>query len=209
VNKVTASIVSHRHGAMVSGLVTDLLACEEVEEVLVRLNVPEPIDLPHGRVRVFKNDQPQGFGANHNANLSYAVGHYYAVVNPDIRLPDNPFPWLLPAVAEGNCGVVAPMIASPAGTQEDNARRFPTITGLLAKLMTGNRGVDEGPEKAGLYHPDWVAGMFLLFSRAAFESVRGFDESMSLTSKRVGKDLVLGVGRFACHAMVALRQDEE
>jgi len=39
--------------------------------------------------------------------------------------------------------------------------------------------------------------------------VRGFDESMSLTSKRVGKDLVLGVGRFACHAMVALRQEEE
>jgi len=173
---VTASVVSHRHGAMVSRLVKDLLACEEVAEVLVRLNVPEPIDLPEGRVRLFENEAPRGFGANHNANLASAEGDYFAVLNPDIHLSENPFSLLLPVVAADGCGVVAPVIVTPAGVGEDNARRFPTVRGLVRKLISGYRGVDEGSEDGGVHHPDWVAGMFLLFAREAFELVGGFDE---------------------------------
>lgn len=165
---------------MLRELVEDLLRCEEVEEVIVRLNVPESVDFPEERVKVVTNDGPRGFGANHNASLASANGRYLAVVNPDIRLPENPFPTLLAAIADGGFGVVAPIIMNPAGEREDNARRFPTLARLLMKLLTGKQGLDDGRKEQSLHRPDWVAGMFLLFDRKVFQWVDGFDEGFFL-----------------------------
>jgi len=58
---------------------------------------------------------------------------------------------------------------------EDSARRFPTVTSLLRKLVVGNTGPDYPTDK-GPIEVEWVAGMFIGFDRAAYARIRGFDE---------------------------------
>src|SRR5690554_2804321 len=59
---VTVSIVSHRHGAMVSEVLNDLAAVPQVARVILTLNVPEPVpEVPSAlreRLLVVNNDVP-------------------------------------------------------------------------------------------------------------------------------------------------------
>jgi hypothetical protein len=92
---VTLSIVSHGHGAMVVNLLNDIQALQwatESFEVLLTLNTPEDLSLfssfQHSLpLRVFANPEEKGFGANHNAAFQRSRGWAFAVVNPDVRLP--------------------------------------------------------------------------------------------------------------------------
>ncbi|HEX6530100.1 MAG TPA: glycosyltransferase, partial [Burkholderiales bacterium] len=68
-----------------------------------------------------------------------------------------------------------PLVRSPDGKVEDSARRFPTVGALVKKLFAEKRRPDY-PANAGPQRADWVAGMFILFRREAFEAVGGFDE---------------------------------
>jgi GT2 family glycosyltransferase len=101
------------------------------------------------------------------------------VSNPDIRLRADPFPSLLDALADERAAVAGPLVRSPAGNVEDSARRFPTLLSLLARPFVGSRGPDY-PTDRGPQGVDWVAGMFMLFRREAFEAVKGFDEAYFL-----------------------------
>jgi N-acetylglucosaminyl-diphospho-decaprenol L-rhamnosyltransferase len=121
------------------------------------------------------NPQVKGFGANHNAAFTRCRTPYFCVVNPDIRLPADPFPGLLQALEQPAAGVAGPLVRSPSGEAEDSARRFPTPAFLLAKLA-GARGGPEYPHDRGPIGVDWVAGMFMLFSSDAFRVIGGFDE---------------------------------
>ena len=88
---------------MVADLLGDLAGFAMPElSVVLTLNVPEnlptlPADLP---VSVIRNEAPKGFGANHNAAFRASTGEYFCVLNPDVRLAENPFPHLL-ALLEG------------------------------------------------------------------------------------------------------------
>lgn len=61
-------------------------------------NIPEEPDLPVSRypfpIEVVKNLKRRGFGANHNAALGRSRGELFCVLNPDIRIPSDPFPVL-------------------------------------------------------------------------------------------------------------------
>ncbi len=178
---VTASIVSHGHGSMVCGLVGDLLGCPEVARVVVTKNVSEKMEYPEdGRVEVIGNAEPQGYGANQNAAFASTSSPFFCVLNPDIRLKENPFPQLLKAFNDPSVALVAPKIISPDGSEEDSARRFPTARDLLSKAFGRHDGTYlEKPEK-GLIYPDWLAGMFLLLRGDAFKKMGGFDEKFFL-----------------------------
>ncbi|NLZ10605.1 MAG: glycosyltransferase family 2 protein [Alcaligenaceae bacterium] len=187
---ISVSVVSHNHGDMVAGVVNQLLAFPEVSQIIVTLNVPEPWLLPdHDKVKVVRNVSPKGFGANHNA----AYGHvraglpledtdvqYFCVLNPDIEFQGNPFPALLKCLQDTRAGIVAPAILNVDGTLADSARYFPTPIGLLKKAL----GRGDGRYHYGLNDAplavDWVAGMFVVFSRQTFERLRGFDEKYFL-----------------------------
>ena len=178
--KVSVSIVSHGQAALVGKLLDDLtrLAPDGIE-VIVTENVPEGLDLSRHafpfEVTMVRNPKRKGFGANHNAAFARAGGKFFAVLNPDIRLLDDPFPSLCEAAAEQGIGVAAPVVLSPAGAVEDSARRFPTPAALVRRLLIGSHGKDY-PIVGARIAPDWVAGMFMLFSRGSFEAVSGFDE---------------------------------
>ena len=163
---------------MVDRLVDSLREkCPEVREILVTRNIADPhsqIDQPG--VRIIENRRPRGFGANHNNAFKLTHAPFFCVLNPDITIESNPFPGLLLSLRRTHAAVTAPIVLTPNGEIEDNLRRFPTLTTLLAKAIRGKKGgYPQRPDQTTL-HPDWVAGMFMLFRRKAFQCVGGFDE---------------------------------
>ncbi len=183
---ITVSIVSHSQSALVEQLLADLgrFNVSMVTEVLVTLNIPEDIslkldDYPYP-VRILRNTAPRGFGANHNAAFQQAEGEWFCVMNPDIRLIDNPFPILIEDGAYDSAGVIAPMVVTPSGMIEDSVRRFPGLASLAAKLFGYGDGRYLFAAGDETFAADWVAGMFMLFRTEDFRAIGGFDEGFFL-----------------------------
>jgi len=171
---VTASIVSHGHGAMVADLVADLRRCDEVKRIIVTLNVPEEWSFPEDAcVDLRRNAKPHGYGRNQNQALHGVDTPFVCVLNPDVRLSKNPFPALLAAMEDHRLAACAPVVTTPEGSPEDSARKFPTLPDLLGKSLGLHDGTYATPSEAR--NPDWLAGMFLLVRASAWREVGGFD----------------------------------
>lgn len=177
---VVVSVVSHRHAELVGRLLADLdLYCPNGYDlsVILTLNVEEP--LPFGEdgfgfpLKVIRNTERKGFGANHNAAFRVASGDYFCVLNPDILLHGDPFPRLMQALGENRSGVVAPMVVGADGLVEDNARRFPTPLSILGKALGARRRDYSIGQKP--FAVDWIAGMFMLFPSRVFAELGGFN----------------------------------
>lgn len=181
-DRVCVSVVSHLQARLVKRLLDDLAAhCRDAVEVVLTLNLEEPLAFEVGDfgypIELVRNRTVRGFGANHNAAFRLCHGRTFCVLNPDIRLAADPFPALIEELERHRTGtgVVAPRIVDPVGRTEDNARRFPTPSGLVAKAL-GRAGALDYEIGSSPFSPDWVAGMFMLFRHDAFRAVAGFDE---------------------------------
>ncbi|MGM9428173.1 glycosyltransferase [Hydrogenophaga sp. MI9] len=178
------SMVSHGQSLLANRFLQDLRQTPEVDELVVTENIPDaPLALPPGMpARRHANAAPTGFADNHNRAFEGSQKRFFCVANPDIRLTSNPFPGLLAAMDDPRVGLVAPLVLSPDGLPEDNARRFPTPWNLGLKLA----GLDDGryhlaPTPQPSPRPvEWTAGMFLLFRAEAFRDVGGFDAKFHL-----------------------------
>lgn len=178
---VTVSIVSHGHGAMVARLCQQMLRLPDVAHLIVTLNIDEVLDLPDdARIELLRNASPRGFGANHNAAFALCKTLRFCVVNPDIELLEDPFPALLAALEDPSIALAAPLVVDGAGQIEDSWRRFPEPLGLFLKAVAGRRGTYADPPESGVFAPDWVAGMFMLFDATGFAAVNGFDDGFFL-----------------------------
>lgn len=183
-HRLRLSLVSHGQARLANRFLQDLRGLPEVGELVATENLPdEPLQFPEGLASTTRrNTAPAGFADNHNRAFEGCRQPFFCVANPDIRLPANPFPGLLAAMADPRVGLVAPLVLSPAGQPEDNARRFPTPWNLGLKLL----GLDDGryhlsPEaRPGPRPVEWTAGMFLLFRAEAFRDVGGFDAKFHL-----------------------------
>jgi len=174
------SVVSHGQGALVAALLGDLAACAtRPREVILTLNIEEALPFGEGDfgfpLVMVRNPRRKGFGENHNAAFRRSRGGMFCVLNPDVRLAEDPFPALASRLQDPRVGVVAPLIVNPRGEVEDSARRFPTPLSILGKALGAKPGADYEMGAEPVF-PDWVAGMFLLFRREVFESLGGFDE---------------------------------
>ena len=178
---ITISIVSHKQMALLLPLLQDIEhKCRNTSlEVILTVNIPEaspisPADFSFP-LQILHNSKPLGFGANHNQAFKYASGHYFCVMNPDIRLDSNPFEILLECFSDPSIGVVAPLVLGENGEVEDSARRFPTPLTIMWKASGRCKGTDYAIG-SDPFHPDWVGGMCMVFPRAMFENLGGFDE---------------------------------
>lgn len=180
---VTISVVSHGQEELVTNLLGDLASCSQFSVILTHnlsgavISIPDSLE---ARIQVIRNATPKGFGANHNAAFRHCTTPYFCVLNPDIRLSEDPFPKLLACLLDSHVALVAPAVLNTRGEIEDSSRDFPTIWGLLLKAMGGTDGrlkysLNDPPQR-----PDWVAGMFLLLRSEAFRSLDGFDEGFHL-----------------------------
>jgi len=148
-------------------------------ELILTLNVEEPLAFGETDyfypIKVIKNLTPKGFGANHNQAFQHASGQYFCVINPDIRFESEPFSALLTDLKNHAVGVVAPLVLGPSGEIENSVRRFPTPWVILSKVVGINQKSDYSLITRD-FEPDWVGGMFMLFSRQVFAEIHGFDE---------------------------------
>ncbi len=183
---ISISIVSHGQGNLVGEVLGDLARIGESVriEVILTKNLPESLpfsveDFQYS-LRVIENIVPKGFGANHNAAFQLAVGEWFCVLNPDIRMPENRFPILLKEIERQQAAVIAPAVLSPTGKIEDSIRRFPTPISLVGKMLGrggGQYSFEVGDET---FAADWVGGMFMLFRAEDYRRVGGFDEGFFL-----------------------------
>ena len=156
----------------------------ECFEVLLTLNIPEEENWNYQRwlfpIKIIRNFQPKGFGANHNhaffSRTNTGLDDVFVVMNPDLRLVDNPFPRLLEEIRIYSGSVIAPTILSPQGIQEDSIRYFPTLRSLILKVLNLNDGRYQYHYDSPTFPVQWVAGMFMLFQAKEFEAVGGFDK---------------------------------
>ena len=178
---ITISIVSHAQMHLVLPLLHDLniLHASCHFQVVLTLNTtearpfnPEDFAFP---LQVLRNAIPRGFGANHNRAFTYAHGAFFCVLNPDIRISQNPFPELMRTCAHSAIGIAAPTITNALGQQEDSARKFPTPLRIAQRVLTRRRARDYAPSPTTL-QPDWVGGMFMLLRTPVYQQLGGFDE---------------------------------
>lgn len=178
---ISVSVVSHGHGAMVVSLIKSLLVCEEVKQIIVTRNVPEPLAIPvDDRIILLDNKAPKGFGENHNAAFQHCKQPYFCPLNPDIALYGSPFGVLVCEMEKSNASVVAPLVVAPTGSVEDSVRHFPNLRSLARKIWRGADGGYDLKLNDPIFSPDWVAGMCMLFRSADYARLNGFDQGYFL-----------------------------
>ena len=178
------SVVSHGQRSLVLALLNDLRSnVGTAFRVILTENISEQPEFPVADypfpIEVIRNARIKGFGANHNTALERAGSDLFCILNPDIRMPSDPFPALSSAVANSRIGVVAPTVRAPDFSVEDHARSFPSIFTLLGKAL-GHRPRVAASHGLSEYRVDWVAGMFMLFRSETLRSVNGFNEKFFL-----------------------------
>lgn len=178
---VDVSIVSHGHGRMVGDLVASIQTFPEVGRILLTRNTPDSDGVDEAEnTLIINNLKPKGFGANHNAAFSRADAPWFCVLNPDIKLPINPFPALLASLNGCSASLMAPSVVNSGGDPEDSVRHFPNVKQLASKLLGRHDGRYTLQPNQGITPVDWVAGMFMLFRAEDFKVIGGFDEKFFL-----------------------------
>jgi GT2 family glycosyltransferase len=177
--RITLSIVSHRQASLIGHLLSDLARLSnENFEVIITINSPEDESIYQGflfPLRIIRNNTSKGFGANHNAAFFQSTTKWFAVVNPDIRIDSFNFQVLMAPFENQAVAAVAPVVILGDGRIEDSARRFPTLTRLAKRTLLRQRNADYEVGETP-YAVDWVAGMFVVFRRDAYQEVGGFDD---------------------------------
>ena len=183
--EISISIVSHVQAHLVTILLDDIdKKCRNnLLEVILTLNLEEALPFVENNfsfpINVIRNTTPLGFAANHNQAFTRSTGQFFCVLNPDVRLNENPFPALLSSLQDSTVGVVAPLVVNESGKIEDSARVFPTPFKIIRKTFGGCKGGDYLIKNEPIY-PDWVGGMFMLFPREVFNKLNGFNERFFL-----------------------------
>jgi N-acetylglucosaminyl-diphospho-decaprenol L-rhamnosyltransferase len=183
---ISLSIVSHNQKELIGPLLNDIqrFCSTHALQIIITHNVPEgnpfqtqgfPFPL-----QVIENRRPQGFGANHNQAFRRTSGDFFCVLNPDLRLPRDPFGSLCQLLSgDREIGVAAPAVQTTALEPADNARFFPTPARIIKRILTRGTRLDYPVDQTPRY-VDWLAGLFLLFPSPLFAAMNGFDEKFHL-----------------------------
>jgi GT2 family glycosyltransferase len=180
---VSISIVSHGHDRMLRNLLADLDRLSEHSfEVILTLNIPEFSCEQFSHkfpIKIIRNSEPKGFGANHNTAFKSSRAKFFAVVNPDIRLDTFDFSAIIDLFSASSLGAAAPLVVSSDGRVQDSARRFPNTIRFLRRIFSRTQSLDYKIANSPI-SVDWVAGMFVIIRREAFLDIGGFDERFFL-----------------------------
>jgi len=180
---IDVSIVSHGNSEIVSLLLKDLCLIDEINQVIITSNIPEdsPIVIPDNvknRIFIINNEAPLGFGKNHNNAFKFCSAPYFCILNPDIRILSNPFKALTSAMDESGAVLAAPLMLNTEGEVEDSFRKWLTPSSLFKRAIGFDLGSYQMP--SSIFEPDWIAGMFLFFTKTAYAGINGFDEAYFL-----------------------------
>ena len=179
---ISVSIVSHGQMSLVKELLFDIQKCcsKTTLEVILTLNIAEVLDVDLDAyvfpIKLVQNNIPQGFGSNHNQAFKYTKGQFFCVMNPDIRLNNDPFPELVNGLLSDSIGVIAPVVVNEFNLIEDSARPFPSPIAILFKLASKVFNSSAQSRVEGSKPYEWVGGMFMLFNADTYALINGFDD---------------------------------
>jgi N-acetylglucosaminyl-diphospho-decaprenol L-rhamnosyltransferase len=140
-------------------------------------------------VRFIETPSNDGFGSGYNMGVSYAVGEFVLVNNPDKVLePDGIEKMVTHLQKNDEAGIVAPRLIHSDGTQRLSIRRYPHISDIVSRrsffgnmfpsyldgYLMKDTNLDEEQEV------DWAIGGCFMMSRDLFQTLGGFDERFFL-----------------------------
>lgn len=178
---ITVSIINHNHKEYINNLIPTLLNLSEISKIIITNNSGEELELLISpKIFLISNKKKLGFALNHNNAFKLCNTEFFCIMNPDIILNSNPFQVLLEEL-DDKTGVIAPLVRNKNLLIEDTARNFPTFISLIKKLILGSNDKDHRLESnLKSFNPDWIAGMFLLFTKQNYKIIKGFDTNFFL-----------------------------
>lgn len=171
---VTVSIVSHGHEDHVARLMLQLSgpSGSMVSRVILTHNLPaQAVPAPEGGwpfafTEVF-NEEPRGFGSNHNRAFDHCGSEFFCILNPDIEMPDDStLARLLEQAQAPEVGCAYPLLFNPDGSRQENERELITPAALLRRHLLRRRSA----------RTDWVSGACWLVPSPVWRKLKGFDE---------------------------------
>jgi len=157
------SIVSHKQINLCTKAINTILKLVQDPEIILTINVEEPLDdlnIQCNNLILINNEQPLGFGQNHNNAFRKSSGKLFLIVNPDIEI----IHWENFSFEENT--LYSPKVLDINGQPADNQRSYPTPLNLFQRKIL----------KKTESKLDWFGGMFLIVPRKLFQKVDGFDE---------------------------------
>ena len=184
-NKIifTISIVSHNHKHEIEKIIEDIKKFNDKDkfEVIITSNAKENFDEyvndPDLQIIIIYNNTPKGFGANHNKAINRAIGEFYFIINPDVRIENNIFEKISEFLGDKKIGCCAPLVHDSFGNIQDSNRSYPTVTNLTKRWFLRKKINDYLGITKPVIYVDWTAGMFMGFHRDNWKKINGFDES--------------------------------
>jgi N-acetylglucosaminyl-diphospho-decaprenol L-rhamnosyltransferase len=181
--KLTLSIVSHGHGALLEKLVEELdnnLQLKDVHLIVTLNRNDELFSFKHKKTRnlrltIIKNKKPLGFGANHNQAFNICKTSWFAILNPDLSISIDVFTPMIKAAIKEGASLVAPNVIDTHGVKQDSVRANITPWALIMRRLDNAR---ESNLNDGKFH--WFAGMFYLVNSSAYNQIGGFNENYFL-----------------------------
>ena len=155
------------------------------------------IEREHPWAHVIRRAKNGGLSAAVNDGVSLARGRYVMALNPDTCLDSDAITPLVTYLREHpDVGIVAPKLLDDDGTLQLSCRRFPGYgTALfgryapLTKLMPGNRWsrdyLMQDYDHASERDVDWVSGAAMMFPRAVWERLGGWDAGFFMFNEDV------------------------
>jgi N-acetylglucosaminyl-diphospho-decaprenol L-rhamnosyltransferase len=147
------------------------------------------LQVPAGtRMRVLRPGANLGFARGVNFGARGGGAPWLLVLNPDLTISDAAISALQEAlVMDSTLGLVGPSLENPDGSAQISGGRFTGWTRELARMthvgprirVVRGRVRREARSKAAPHDViprDWITGAALMFRRAAWDDVGGFDE---------------------------------
>ena len=209
-NRIGIVTVSFRSGDAIRSLIASIpTATSRQTDIVVVDNVPggDPAlaaVVTGTTARTIARPDNPGYGGGVNSGVA-ALGSdidFFLVVNPDVILDPRALDELVRVIeSDPTIGSTGPHLRDMAGVAYPSARAIPSLrvgTGhaLLGDLVPSNpwtRKYHAAADYANQREAGWLSGACVVFRRAAFDSVGGFDDEFFMYFEDV--DLGYRLGR--------------
>ena len=183
---VAGVVVVHEPGPELERCLATL--APQVDELVVISNLGRHLQTPTS-ARLIPNLHPAGFAANANRGIAETQAPFVVLANPDTEAAPDAVAKLRDfAEARPRLGIAGPELRHPDGSLNPSRRRFPTVSGTIARrtplrrVLGGTQrahyGLDEQPHEP--VEADWLLGAFLFLRREMLDELSGFDEGFRL-----------------------------
>jgi GT2 family glycosyltransferase len=187
---VAIVVVTYNSEACIGALLESLVDCGADAIVVVDNGSSDAtVQVAEGRdgVRVVRSANVGYSGGINRGVREVPDADAYLILNPDLVVRPGLVAPLVAALADPGVGVVVPLVLGSDGRRQDSLRREPTLLRALGLTGLGIPLLSEYVTGDGQYvaarDADWALGAAVMFSRACYDAVGGWDESYFLYSE--------------------------